>query len=344
MEEVMGSSHMKQVLIDVGVEEWSLAHLRRLPGLELHVLPGDHPAELPPELLRGKHVLLCKAPPKDFDDLSDLEFVQLSTVGYEHLRHLGLADRSLRVCNARGVFDTAIAEWNMAMMINLARDLRGMIRNQDNHVWHRADRFQQEIRGRLLGLWGYGGIGRETARLAKALGMKVHVLTRSGVGPRRDVYCQVGTGDPDGTLPEKVFGADQQKDFLSTLDFLVLAVPHSRTTSGMIGADQLRGLPRTAFILNPCRGPVVHEQALLQALREGWIAGAALDTHFAYPLPAAHPLWELPNVIVTPHISGADHSRDFPGRISDLFVQNVERYLSGQPLLNLVSAKDWREA
>jgi phosphoglycerate dehydrogenase-like enzyme len=112
----------------------------------------------------------------------------------------------------------------------------------------------------------------------------------------------------------------------------------------MVGADELRALPHTAFLLNPARGPIIQEQALLTALRDGWIAGAALDTHFAYPLPPEHPLWGMPNVILTPHISGADHSRLFPARIGDLFCQNVERYLAGLPLLNLVTAAEWREA
>src|SRR5262249_36117084 len=111
-----------------------------------------------------------------------------------------------------------------------------------------------------------------------------------------------------------------------------------------IGAAELRTLPRTAFLLNPARGPIVQEEALLTALREGWIAGAALDTHFAYPLPPEHPLWKMPNVILTPHISGADLSRLFPPRIGELFVQNVERFLTGRPLLNLVTADEWREA
>jgi phosphoglycerate dehydrogenase-like enzyme len=112
----------------------------------------------------------------------------------------------------------------------------------------------------------------------------------------------------------------------------------------MVGAEELRALPKTAFVLNPARGPIIQEQALLTALREGWIAGAALDTHFAYPLPPEHPLWYFPNVIMTPHISGSDRTPQFPERLGDLFVQNVERFLTGRALLNVVTAAEWREA
>lgn len=336
---------MKNILLDLPLEEPALHRLRELPGVRVQALPPrgpDEPADA--ALLRGQHVLLCKIPPKNFDDLADLELMQLATVGYEHLRHLGLADRPVRVCNARGLFDSAIAEWNLAMMINLTRDLPAMLHNQGRAVWDRAARFQQEVRGRVVGLWGYGGIGRETARLAKALGLTVHVCTRSAVGPRRDTYVLPGTGDPEGVLPDRTFGTGQELEFLAGLDFLILALPHTQRTTGLIGPRELRALPETAFLLNPARGPIVQEQSLLTALRERWIAGAALDTHFVYPLPPEHPLWHMPNVILTPHISGADHSRDFPARMADLFVQNVERYLAGRSLLNLVSAAEWREA
>lgn len=335
---------MKKILLALPLEENALRRLHELPGISVQALPPHSPGEaLAPELLRGGHVLLCKMPPKNFDDLTDLELMQISTVGYEHLRHLGLADRPVRVCNARGLFDTAIAEWNLAMMINLRRDLCGMLHNQERAIWDRDARFGQEIRSQIVGLWGYGGIGRATARLAKAFGMTVYVLSRSGGGPRRDRYVLPGAGDPEGVLPDRMFTPGQELQFLAALDYLILALPHTQRTTGLIGARELKTLPRTAFLLNPARGPIIDEQALLTALREKWIAGAALDTHFTYPLPPEHPLWRMSNVLLTPHISGDDRSEAFPARMGDLFVQNVERYLAGRPLLNLVTAAEWRE-
>jgi phosphoglycerate dehydrogenase-like enzyme len=335
---------MKNVLVTIAVDPAGLQRLQALPGVDVRLLgPFEKRVELPAELLRQQHVLLCKTPPKNFDDLTHLELLQIATVGYEHLADLKLGERPFPVCNARGVFETAIGEWNIAMMVNLARDLRGQVRNQEHGVWDRSERFQQEIRGKLVGLWGYGGIARETARLAKVFGMTVHVMTRSGVGPRPDYYVLAGTGDPDGVLPERVFTAGQEHEFLAGLDFLILSLPRTARTTGMIGETELKALPRSAFVLNPARGPIIQEQSLLRALRDGWIAGAALDTHYAYPLPADHPLWRFPNVILTPHVSGTDQSTLFPARIWDLFVQNVERHLARRPLLNLVTAAEWRE-
>jgi phosphoglycerate dehydrogenase-like enzyme len=336
---------MKNILVDLAVEPAALARLQSLPGVAVQVHePHEGVRELPPNLLRDQHIFVCQFPPCNFDDFNALELMQLGTVGYEHLRHLGMADRAVRVCNARGVFETAIAEWALAMMINLTRDLRSMIRNQGHGKWERPAQFQREIRGQVVGLWGYGGIGRETARLAKACGMAVHVLSRFGVGPRRNTYTLPGTGDPDGILPDRVFTTGQEQAFLSGLDFLMLASPRTARTAGIIGAAELQALPPTAFVLNPARGHLIQEQALLAALREGWIAGAALDTHYAFPLPADHPLWSFPNVIMTPHISGAEKSQHFLGRIWEVFVQNVERYLAGRPLLNELTAAEWREA
>ena len=174
--------------------------------------------------------------------------------------------------------------------------------------------------------------------------MTIHVQTRSGVKPRRNVFVQAGTGDAEGILPGRVFVAGQEREFLAGLDFLVLALPHTQASEGMIGETELKSLPRSAFILNPARGPIIQEKPLIQALQERWIAGAALDTHFAYPLPSDHPLWRLPNAILTPHISGADKSPNFPDRIADLFFQNVNRHLEGRPLLNEISATEWNEA
>jgi phosphoglycerate dehydrogenase-like enzyme len=243
----------------------------------------------------------------------------------------------VQATNCRGCFDVPIAEWNMAMLVNLARNFRQMIRNQEAAVWDRSAIFQREIRGLTVGLWGYGGIGRETARLAKAMGLRVHVLARAAVGARDEVYMVPGTGDPDGVLPDRVFQQGQELEFLGALDFLVLAMPLTKQTEGLLGERELQALPRHAFLLNPARGPIVQEAALLRALREGWIAGAALDTHYRYPMPPDHPLWRLPNVIFSPHISGSSLSPNFKRRLWEIFAENLTRIEEGRPLLNVVT-------
>lgn len=331
---------MKNILVDMPAKAEAISHLQSLPDVSIRLVDAEEEKSrpLPADIIRDVHILFCTYPPLNFSDMKSVEFIQINTAGYSQLYGLGLVEKGVHACNALGVFDTTIGEWNIAMMVNLARDLRGMIRNQEAGVWGRSATFQQEIRGSVLGIWGYGGIGRETARLAKLMGLKIYVMSRQGVSPRLNIYCMPGTGDPQGGLPDKVFFQGQEKEFLSALDFLVLSMPLTKTTDGIIGEEELKCLPRSAFILNPARGPLIQEEALLKALRESWIAGAALDTHYYYPMPADHPLWRFPNVIMTPHISGSSLSPYYLDRCWDLFTQNVKRYLTGEVLLNELSS------
>jgi phosphoglycerate dehydrogenase-like enzyme len=333
-----------RILIDMPVHNQRLQELQSIDGIHVDLLPPQEvspqtrPADVAPDILSVAGMLFCNVPPANFAAMRRLRWIQIASAGYSQLFGLNLVERGIRATNARGCFDVPIAEWNIAMMVNLARDLRRMIRNQDAQVWDRDARFQSEIRGLTVGLWGYGGIGRETARLLRAMGMRIHVLSRSGVGKVENVYSVPGTGDPDGTLPHRVFLKGQELEFLSGLNFLILAMPLTPDSEGIVGERELRALPSSAFLLNPSRGPLIQEAALLQALREGWIAGAAIDTHYQYPLPPEHPLWRFPNVILTPHISGSGLSPHFLDRCWDIFSQNVRRLLAGQPLLNELTA------
>ena len=328
---------MKKILIDMDIHSENLQKLKSIKDVNVQAIePNEEARYIEPSILCDKHVLFCTCPPSNLDDMQSLEFIQIASAGYTQLFGLDLVSRNIKVCNATGVNDIPIAQWNIAMMINLSRDLRGMIRNQEAGKWERPCIFQNDLYNKKVGIWGYGGIGRETARLAKAIGMKVYVQDIK-VKPRHNMFTVTGTGDPEGILPDKVFMPDQKEDFLKDLDFLVLSMPLTKNTEGLIGDKELIKLPATAFVLNPARGSLIKEEALLQVLREEKIAGAALDTHYYYPMPADHPLWHFPNVIMTPHISGSTASPNFLSLLWDLLLQNIERYITGKPLLNELS-------
>lgn len=325
-----------KVLIDMPFYEPGIKALNAIPGITIvHVeQPEEKLRPLPEALIKDADVLFCTFPPANHEQMQQLKLIQISSAGYTQLTGKGFEKRAIKACNALGVFDVPIAEWNIAMMINLARDMRTMMHNQDKNTWDRSARFQHEIRGAVLGIWGYGGIGRETARLAKALGLKVHVLTRTPVGKRDNTYCVKGTGDPGGLLPDRNFLLHEKEAFLKGLDFLVLAMPYTKENEGLIGEEELNLLGPDAFLLNPARGPLVQEQALIHALQQGRIKGAALDTHYYYPMPAGHPLWKMPNVLFTPHISGSSASPHFLERVYEILLQNIILLQSGKPLLN----------
>lgn len=333
-----------KIVIDIPVYKPGLAALKKLGDFEIDCLEyGDEDAParvIDPARIGNADVLFATFAPTNLAEMKALRWMQIDSVGYSQLFGLGLAERGIRATNCRGCLDAPIAEWNVAMMVNLARNLRQMIRHQDAAVWDRSPAFQREIRGLTLGLWGYGGIGRETARLARQMGLRVHVLTRKGDQGRRDMYTVPGMGDPEGVLPHRVFTTGEELSFLSDLDFLIVSMPLTNATKGLIGERELKALPRTAYLLNPARGPIVQEAALIRALEQKWIAGAALDTHYAYPLPPEHPLWRFPNVILTPHISGSSANPQFLARLWDLFGQNVVRFKKGQELLNVLTAAE----
>jgi phosphoglycerate dehydrogenase-like enzyme len=332
------------ILIDIEIDQEKKEYIQSIKGIKVETIGPNYEEKvrwITPEILNDKEIIFCSVLPENLKDMNSLKWVQIDSAGYNQIVNIGLNERGIRASNAQGVFDTPIAEWNIAMMVNLARDLRGMIRNQEAGIWDRSSRFQKEIRNAVVGIWGYGAIGRETARLAKDAGMKVYAMGRKTPinEPRTNKYCLPGTGDPEGKLPDRIFYGGQEKEFLKDLDFLVITMPLTKYNDSLIGETELRSLPSKAYVLNPARGRIIKEEALLKALREGWIAGAALDTHYYYPMPADHPLWRFPNVIITPHISGSSLSTFYCQRIWDIFAQNVERYVNDMPLLNELSVE-----
>ncbi len=329
-----------RVLVNNPIDEDSLAKLATMEGVEIRIAPDpekEEPPILPADMLKETEIFFTTFLPEDPQAMENLKLIQIGSAGYSQLLDARLPERGIRACNGSGIFDTAIAEWNLAMMVNLLRNFRLMLRHQNEGKWDRSGDFQCSLRGRTVGFWGYGGLARETARLCKAVGMKVHVLTRDGVKPRRSHYTVPGTGDPDGVIPKRAFTESQTRSFLSNLDFLIMALPLNGSTEGIVGSVELQQLPPRAFLLNPARGPLVQEEALLAALKEGWIAGAALDTHYHYPMPPDHPLWYFDNVIMTPHISGSGEGEYFLPRLWNLFLQNLQSFLHDRPLLNELS-------
>ena len=328
------------IVVSIAACEEAFARIRALdPESEIRVSPLINEGDaMPPELMQGANALLCEHPPANFADFDRLQWIQLTSAGYSHILKLPILERGIRVTNGLGNFDSPIAQWGIMMMLMWERDMLAQLANQKYKIWSQDARFQSDIYGRTVGFYGYGGIARETARLAKAMHMNVWAMTRTGTLKKRElIYCTKGTGDPEGLLPDRVFAPKQMAEFLSGLDYFIVAMPLTPATEGLIGERELRMLQPTAVLINPARAPIVQRQALERCLREKWIRGVSFDVHYQYPLPSEDPLWELPHLILTPHISGSVASPHFLSRIYDIFVQNVQRYRAGEPLLNELS-------
>lgn len=287
------------------------------------------------------HVLYAGSPPRDLSRAPALRWVQLHMAGVNALAdHPLYTETALPLTTTSGVHAATIAEYAVTMLLALAHRVPRMVEWQGRGGWPSDEQrwplfVPAEVRGATLGIIGYGSIGRELARIAKsAFGMTVLASKRD---PRRridDGYCLPGTGDPEGRLPDEWLGHAQLDSLLARSDVVVVCAPLTPETRGLIGDAALRRMKPSAYFINVGRGASVDEAALARALRERWIAGAAIDVFAQEPPPAGHPFYGLDNVILSPHVSGFLPSYD--EKCSVLFAENLRRYLAGEPLLNLV--------
>ncbi len=253
----------------------------------------------------------------------NLKWFQVINAGVERLAAEGMLNRGFAVTNASGLAAIPIAEYVMCMMLMLTKDIHKSVRAQTRRAWDWG--FTGDLTGQTLGIVGMGAIGRETARLATAFRMRVLATRRTVEAATRDDYC-------DEVLPYS-----QLDRLLAESDFLVLCVPLTPETQHMIGAAELAKMKPTSAIINIARGSVIDQDALTRALKDGTIGAAALDVTDPEPLPAESELWSLENVIITPHISGA--VKGYGHRAAEIFVANLERWVRGEPLQQLVSAE-----
>ncbi len=255
--------------------------------------------------------LLARAP--------KLAWIQAMSAGVDAISE-ELRRSSVLITNVSGIHAVPIAEFVLLDMLMFVKRAPLHFRLKQDKRYERF--YPETLEGKTVGIIGLGSIGREIARLAKVFRMRVIGTSRSAkTGAKaRHVDTVVGRAE----LPQ----------LLSQSDFVVLAVPLTPETAGMIGVNELRLMKREACLINIARGGVVNEVALIRALEEKTIAGAALDVFAKEPLPQESRLWELPNVIFSPHIAGA--LPDYGARTTDVFCENLARYLAGKRLLNLV--------
>jgi len=277
--------------------------------------------------------------PFDLSLAPRLRWIQLISAGLDLFVGHPIMESDIIITTSSGIHATPIAEYVLASMLAFSRHLRDIWRLQVRREWP-EDRWEilggEELRGKTVGILGYGSIGREVGRLCKAFGMIV--LATDSAQEREDRgYRPPGTGDPKGMLLDSLFPPSQLREMLKECDFFVVAVPLTPETEGMVGREELKAMKRNAYLVNISRGQVVDEEALIEALKEGWIGGAGLDVFAQEPLPPESELWGLDNVILSPHISA--NTPHYQERFTALVCENLRRYLAGEELLNVVDKK-----
>jgi len=255
-----------------------------------------------------------------------LRWLHTPLAGVDRVLNPELARAPIRLTSSRGVNSVAVAEHALALTLALTRGIAAAARAQSERRWAQEDLYGrrpplEELRGKVLGILGLGDIGRELAKRGQAFGMTVWGLARR---PRSKKEEHV----------DRMLAAGKEEMLIRNADVLVLAVPLTPATQGIIGERQLKEMKPSSILINIGRGGLVQESALIRALREGGIAGAGLDVVAAEPLPAASPLWTMPQVVITPHVGGTHPA--YMALSAGLFLKNLKRYLISDPLLNEV--------
>jgi phosphoglycerate dehydrogenase-like enzyme len=305
---------------------------------------GDGSGRVASELLeavRGAEIYLgYGVPPALLAVASELRWVHSAAAGVGSFLTPELRRSPVLLTNSKGIHAPPMAETALAMMLFFGRGLDFAVASQAGATWdtgpfYAAHHPLVELSDSTVGIFGFGGIGREVARRVRALGGRVLACDRSP-GAFRDAG-RMAMGPPmDLSDPEleTLHGEEGFRRLLEESDFLVLAAPETPGTRGILNRAALARMRPSAVLLNLSRGGLVETESLLEALEEGRLRGAGLDVFHEEPLPSDHPLWRLPNVLITPHVSAV--SRGFWRRQTDLILENLGRYLAGRPLLNLV--------
>lgn len=317
------------VFVEVPVKAWTIpaaavdALRARFPDIEF--VHATSEAQAVAAMADTDVALAHYLTPAMVDAAPRLGWVQASTAGVSGSLPLErLASRGIRVTNVRGLHGAAIAEQTMAGLLALGRRLPEAFDAQREHRWIQndlADNYPTLLAGKHMTIVGLGAIGMEIARRAEAFGIRV-------TGVRRN------TGRSKVPWVERVLSTDALDDALTGCDLLVITAPGVAATQGMIGARELELLRPGAVLVNMARAGIVDQAAMIDALRDGRLGGAVLDVFEQEPLPASSPLWDMRNVIITPHSSGfrATHWNE----VVELFSDNLQRFLAAKPLLQTV--------
>ena len=295
----------------------------RLPAVR--VVSIGEPADLPAALADAQVFVGFHFPRAHFTGAQRLRWIHSASAGVEANLFPELVASNVVLTNSTGLHAVSIPEHVLGQMLVLARNFHEALRLQGRAVWSRLQVMSfaggiRELSGSALAILGAGAIGRNLAQRAAALGMRVRVMRR----------------DPTRPVPgaEAVVAPAALHELLRWADWVVCALPMTAETRGLIGAAELQAMRSDAFLINVGRGESLDEGALVDALRRGAIAGAALDVFSQEPLPAEHPFWSLPNLVLTPHVSG--YTPRYFEKMLLLFEDNLERFLGGRPLRNVV--------
>ena len=296
----------------------------------------DEPAWIDAVVDIDVEVLSASYPPTNTSLMPRLRWLSTASAGVEHLFARDPWQQGLTVTTGAGIHAVGVAEYVVGAMLLVSQHSRERLADQSARCWppERQQSAGDRIRGRTVLIVGYGSVGREVARLAAALGMRILAIKDGPSAHTARGWAEPGTGDPHGRLPERIVGPEALGSSLSEADFIILSAAVTPRTTGLINADVLGRMGGDAWLINVARGALIDEPALVEALRVRRIGGAVLDVFGQEPLPADSPLWSLPDCFVTPHVSGYGGTDALWHNAAMLLAENLRRDLAGEPLIN----------
>ncbi|KXG52100.1 D-isomer specific 2-hydroxyacid dehydrogenase, NAD-binding [Penicillium griseofulvum] len=347
----ISSEHVLVVFYQAMPEELEDVIRQKFSDAEVTIHQSQGGVPVPPELYQTATVLVTFTDLPDLKDSKNLKLIHTFSAGVDHLlKHPILQESNIPITTSSGIHGPPIAEWTVMNWLVTSRKHSLSYEAQKLHVWEDKAPYTKGIHdqvGKKVGILGYGSIGRQIARVSKALGMTVYAYTatpRQTPESRRDTgYIVPGTGDPDGSIPTSWHhGTDRESihSFLALgLDHLVISLPLTPQTTRLLGAEEFAILSDNShhhaskpYVTNISRGKVIDQKALVDALNSGILGGAALDVTDPEPLPKDDPLWDAANVQISPHVSGL--GMEYLSRSLDILQVNLGRIARGEPLIN----------
>lgn len=328
-----------KVLITLPFPEEIVSPLKEVsPRLEINIRKAKQPDDIPDRMWEKTDILYTNYVLPSPDQAPNLRWIQFHWAGVDHiLDNPLLTQRNLVATTLSGAAASQMAEYIVRMLLALGGKLPDLFAHQARSKWP-EDRWQRflprELRTSTVGIVGYGSIGRQVARLLAPFGAFVVATKRDAMHPEDHGYIPEGMGDTEGDFVHRLYPSAALGSMLKECDFVVVTVPKTPETENLISDNELEALKPTCYLIDVSRGGIVDHTALINALEQKKIAGAALDVFPEEPLAEDSPLWKLPNVIITPHISGATQFYD--ERAMTLFATNLGRYLAGQQLYNRI--------
>ncbi|MCE2473151.1 MAG: D-2-hydroxyacid dehydrogenase [Anaerolineae bacterium] len=329
-------SESERVLVTVAVDfsDEILCEVREIsPLLQIE----RHFPELSHEVMARTEVLYTTGYFPEPEQAPKLRWIQVNSAGVNHaLDHSIVQAEDIIVTTTSGIHASNMAQYCLMTMLMFNYNMRLAFDLQSRAEWPAEAHgvFSPiDMDSQTVGIVGYGSIGRELARICSAIGMTV-LATKRDISRTEELnaFIMPGLGDPTGDIPDRIYPADTITSMAKDCDYLVVTAPHTDDTEHLVEDDVFAAMKNSAVLVNVSRGAVGDEKALITALSAGVIAGAALDVFEEEPLPSASPLWNLDNVIITPHLSG--FTRDYHKKAALVFKENLRRYLENDPLLN----------